>query len=136
MSIFDRAKDMASSDAVKNLADSDTVKKMVASESGEDPGFVGEVINMMKDPSTGGVSGLMKKFQENGLGDTVKSWAGSGGSHSISAEQIKKVFGEDRINAIASKFGMSADDACAKVANILPVIVSKLMPGGAAAAAA
>lgn len=136
MSIFDRAKDMASSDAVKNLADSDTVKKMVASESGEDPGFVGEVINMVKDPSNGGVSGLMKKFQENGLGDTVKSWIGPGGNHPITAEQIKNVLGEDRINSMASKFGMSADDVCAKVAKILPAILSKLMPGGAAAAAA
>jgi len=136
MSIFERAKSMASSDTAKNLADSDTLKKMVAGESGEDPGLVGEVINMVKDPSNGGVSGLIKKFQENGLGDTVKSWAGSGGSHQISAEQVKKVLGEGRINAIASKFGMSADDACAKVANILPVILTKLMPGGAAAAAA
>ncbi len=136
MSIFDRAKDLGSSDAVKNLADSDTLKKMVASDTGEDPGFVGEAINMVKDPSTGGVSGLMKKFQENGLGDTVESWVGPGGSHTITADQIKNVLGEDRINRMASKFGMSADDVCAKLAKVLPAIVSKMMPGGAAAAAA
>jgi uncharacterized protein YidB (DUF937 family) len=135
MSIFDDVKGMANSDVVKRMADSDTVKKMVASESGEHPGLVSHAVDMVKDPSTGGISGLMQKFHENGLGDAVKSWISPGGNHPITAEQITKVLGEDRVNEIASKFGMSAEEASAKLANVLPTVVSKLTSGGAAAAA-
>lgn len=135
MSIFDDVRGMANSDAVKNLADSDTLKKMVASESGEHPGLVSHAVDMLKDPSTGGLSGMMQKFRASGLGEKIESWIGPGGNHPITAEQVTKVLGEDRINAIASKFGMSAEDASAKLAKVLPAIVSKLTPGGTAAAA-
>jgi uncharacterized protein YidB (DUF937 family) len=122
-------------DDVKGLVNSDEVKKMVAGESGEHPGLVSDAVDMVKSPSNGGVSGLMQKFHENGLGDVVKSWIGPGGNHPITAGQVEKVLGKDRINEIAAKFGMSADDASAKLAKVLPAIVSKLTPGGAAAAA-
>lgn len=135
MSIFDAVKGLVSSDAVKNLANSDTVKNMVASESGEHPGLVGHALEMINDPATGGLSGLAEKFHSNGLGDIVNSWIGPGGNHPITAEQITNVLGADRINAIASKFGMSSDDASAKLATLLPSIVDKLTPGGSVAPA-
>lgn len=127
MSIFDQ---------VKGLANSDELKKMVASESGEHPGLVSHAVDMVKDPSTGGVGGLMQKFRANGLGEKVESWIGPGGKHPLTAEEVEKVFGKDHINQIASKFGMSAEDASAKLAKVLPTIMSKLGSGGAAAAAA
>jgi len=130
MSIFDAAKGLLDSDAVKNLASSDTVKNMVASESGEHPGLVGHALDMINDPATGGLSGLAEKFHANGLGEIVNSWIGPGGNHPITAEQITNVLGADRINAIASKFGMSSDEASAKLAMLLPSIVDKLTPGG------
>lgn len=135
MSIFDEVKNLAGSDVVKNLADSDTVKNLVANECGEHAGLVGHAVDLVNDPAIGGVSGLAQKFQANGLGEIVNSWIGPGGNHPITAEQIEKVLGQDRIGAIASKFGMSADDASGKLANLLPTIVDKLTPGGQMATA-
>ena len=135
MSIFDEVKGLASNDAVKGFANSDAVKNMVASESGEHAGLVGHAVDMIKDPAIGGMSGLVQKFHENGLGEIVNSWIGPGGNHPITAEQIEKVLGRDRIAAIASKFGMSPEDASAKLANVLPSVVDKMTPGGDAAAA-
>lgn len=132
MSIFDSIENLAGGDALKNLANSDTVKNLVASECGEHAGLVSHAVDMVNDPSIGGVSGLARKFQANGLGEVVNSWIGPGGNHPITAEQITNVLGADRINAIASKFGMSADDASGKLASLLPTIVDKLTPGGQA----
>lgn len=133
MSIFDAIENLAGGDALKNLANSDTVKNLVTSECGENSGLVGHAVDLVNDPAIGGLSGLVQKFHSNGLGEVVNSWIGPGGNHPITAEQIQNVLGADRINAIASKFGMSADDASGKLASLLPTIVDKLTPGGQAA---
>ena len=122
-------------DAAKGLLDSDAVKKMVASECNEHPGLVSHAVEMVNDPSVGGLDGLVQKFHSKGLGEMVNSWIGPGGNNPITPDQIKNVLGEDRINAIASKFGMSSEDASAKLAQVLPSIVDKLTPGGSVAPA-
>lgn len=126
MSLFDLAKGMAGSDAVKN---------MLSSESQDHPGLVGHALDLVNDPNEGGLDGLVQKFKANGLGDIVNSWIGSGANHPITADQIQQVLGQDRIIAIASKFGMSSEDASAKLAQLLPSVVDKLTPGGTAAPA-
>lgn len=123
MSIFDSAKKLMGNDAVKN---------MVAKECGDHP-LVGHAVDMVNSPETGGMEGLVQKFRANGLGEAVASWIGPGGNHPITAEQIQRVLGQDRINAIASKFGMSPQDASAKLAEVLPTVVSKMSGGSSAA---
>jgi len=117
-------------DAVKGLMGNDTVKNLVESETGNNP-LVSHALDMINDPSTGGVRGLVQQFHANGLGDIVNSWVGSGANQAISADQIQQVLGSDKINAIASKFGISPEDASGKLAQILPSIIDKLTPGGA-----
>lgn len=126
MSLFDSLKGMASNE----------VKKMVASECGEHPGLVSHAVDMVNSKDMGGIEGLMGKFRENGLGDKVESWIGPGGKHPISAVEVERVLGKDRINQIASKSGISADEASAKLAKVLPAIVSKMSGGGTAAVSA
>jgi uncharacterized protein YidB (DUF937 family) len=72
----------------------------------------------------------VQQFHERGMGELVNSWIGPGGNHPITADQIQQVLGQDRINAIASKFGMSSEDVSAKMAQVLPTIVDKLTPAG------
>lgn len=122
-------------DAAKGLLDSDMVKNMVASECSEHPGLVSHAVEMMNDPSVGGLDGLVQKFHSNGMGEIVNSWIGPGGNRPITADQIQQVLGQDRISAIASKFGLSSEDASAKLAQVLPSIVDKLTPGGTVAPA-
>ncbi|MGH9588331.1 MAG: YidB family protein [Acidobacteriaceae bacterium] len=122
-------------DAAKGLLDSNMVKNMVASECNEHPGLVSHAVEMVNDPAVGGLDGLMQKFRSNGLGEAVNSWIGPGGNHPITGDQVQQVLGQDRINAIASKFGMSSEDASAKLAQVLPSIVDKLTPGGSVGSA-
>ena len=112
----------------------DSVKGMVESEIGSQPGgdsgMLSHAMELVNDPANGGLQGLVQQFHDKGLGEVVNSWIGPGGNHPITAEQIQQVIGQDRINTIASKFGMSADDASAKIAQLLPTIVDKLTPDG------
>jgi uncharacterized protein YidB (DUF937 family) len=116
-------------DAVKGLMDNDAVKELVTKECGDNP-LVSHAVDMVNSPEVGGVQGLMQQFHANGLGEIVNSWVGQGGNQPISADQIQQVLGSDKISAIAEKFGISPDDASAKLAQVLPSIVDKMTPGG------
>jgi uncharacterized protein YidB (DUF937 family) len=97
---------------------------------GQNSGLVSHATDLVNNPATGGLEGLVQQFHANGLGGVVNSWVGQGENQAISADQITRVLGADRINAIAAKFGMSPEDASAKLAQVLPVVVSKLTPHG------
>lgn len=118
-------------DSVKGMMGSDAAKEMVAKECGDHP-MIGHAVDMVSSPETGGVEGLVQQFRAKGLGEVVNSWIGPGGNHPITADQVQNVLGQDRINSIATKFGMSAEDASAKLAQVLPTVVSKLAGGGPA----
>ncbi len=78
----------------------------------------------------GGLEGLLKKFQENGLGEVAASWVGKGQNLPISAEQIQKVLGNEQVAAIASKLGVDPQQASMQLAQMLPGLVDKLTPDG------
>jgi len=73
---------------------------------------------------------LLCKFGAGGLGDVAQSWVGKGANLPVSGEQIKSVLGSDAVSGIASKLGISPDQAASKVAGILPGVIDKLTPDG------
>ena len=97
------------------------------------PQMMQAVIGMLSnDGAHGGLGGLMAKFQQAGLGDVVGSWVGSGQNQSVSGEQLTNVLGEGTMAGLAEKMGMSQGDAAAQLSNILPGLIDKLTPHGAA----
>ena len=81
----------------------------------------------------GGVQGIVAQLEQNGLGNTVRSWVGTGANLPITPDQVHQAFGTDTITAMAAKVGLSPQDLAAKLAAILPQAVDKLTPGGAVA---
>ena|SRR5437588_6151327 len=77
-----------------------------------------------------GLSSLVAAFEQQGLGHIAQSWISNGANHAVSADQIQRVLGQNRIQQLASKAGISPDDAAQKLSGILPVVVDKLSPGG------
>lgn len=108
----------------------DSVREMLGKEGGENAGLMSHAMDLVNNPETGGLQGLLQQFHAHGLGGVASSWVGQGANQAISADQIQKVLGQDRINAIASKFGMSPEDASAKMAQVLPSIIDRLTPHG------
>ena len=107
----------------------DNLKLMTGSKM-EEAGGMGHVAELLHSPEVGGVSGLIQMFHEKGMGGLVSSWVSNEANHPISGEQIVHVLGQDRVNALAGKIGMSPDTAAEKLAQFLPMIVNKLTPNG------
>jgi uncharacterized protein YidB (DUF937 family) len=78
----------------------------------------------------GGVQGIIAQLEQQGLGNTVKSWVGTGANQAISPDQVHQAFGTDTITAMAAKVGLSPQDLAAKLSAFLPQAIDKLTPGG------
>ena len=88
-------------------------------------GMVGAVL-----AQSGGLSGLMNKFSQGGLGGAFSSWVGTGENQPVSGDQIQKALGSEQISALAAKMGIDPAQASQMLAQYLPKIVDKLTPAG------
>jgi uncharacterized protein YidB (DUF937 family) len=89
---------------------------------------------LASDGAHGGLDGLVQKFNQAGMGDVISSWIGKGENLPISADQLKQVLGSDTLSNIASQLGMSPGQASGHLSEMLPGIIDKLTPHGAAPA--
>jgi uncharacterized protein YidB (DUF937 family) len=105
------------------------VTDKLSGEGGQNP-IMDAALNLINNPQTGGLTGLVQTFKDKGLGDAVASWISTGENQQISAEQIQKVLGNQKIQQIAGKLGISTDELSGKLATMLPEVVDKLTPGG------
>jgi uncharacterized protein YidB (DUF937 family) len=78
----------------------------------------------------GGLGGVLGKFRQAGMGSQVDSWVSTGPNQDVSREQIEQAFGPTALNDIASKFGMSQEDAGSALTRIMPELVNQLTPRG------
>jgi uncharacterized protein YidB (DUF937 family) len=78
----------------------------------------------------GGLQGVVNEFEKNGLGQTVKSWVGTGPNDPISADDVHKVFGADLLQQLAAKSGLSVSDLAQKLSQVLPKAVDSMTPDG------
>lgn len=95
-------------------------------------GILGHVMDLVNNPQTGGLQGLMQQFQSNGLGEVMNSWVGNGQNQSISGDQITQVLGQDKVNEIAGKLGMDPNQISGLIAQHLPGVIDKMTPQGQA----
>lgn len=90
------------------------------------------VIAMLAQPGPGGsgLDGLVRQFQQGGLGELVASWIGTGHNLPVSPEQLSGVLGEERLGQFAHLLGVSRGDAALQLSNVLPQVVDRLTPDG------
>jgi uncharacterized protein YidB (DUF937 family) len=88
------------------------------------------VVNVINNPDTGGLAGLVQTFKDKGLADAVSSWVSTGQNVPVSGEQIQSVLGSEQIQQVAEKMGISNEAASGSLASLLPEIIDKLTPNG------
>jgi uncharacterized protein YidB (DUF937 family) len=93
--------------------------------------LIESVAGLLGHPEVGGVNGLARLFQSQGLGHLVSAWIGNGPNPSISGDQLRQVLRSQRIAEIARTLGIDPDQAATRLAAILPHAVDHLTPNGA-----
>jgi uncharacterized protein YidB (DUF937 family) len=78
----------------------------------------------------GGISGLVAKFEQAGMGSTVRSWIGTGPNDTVSSAQVHTALGPELIQQLAAKTGLSPEDLAEKLSRVLPGVVDHLTPDG------
>lgn len=78
----------------------------------------------------GGLSGLVERFQEAGLGNAIHSWIGMGQNVPVTAEQMEEVLGEGHLQQIAEETGLPHPDVAERLSAMLPDLIDKLTPAG------
>jgi uncharacterized protein YidB (DUF937 family) len=79
---------------------------------------------------SGGLTDLVRQFQQSGHGDVVNSWVSPGANKPISPNDLAKALGADRIDTLSTQTGMSRDDLLAGLSRELPQAVDELTPEG------
>ena len=91
------------------------------------PAVLGEV---MGNGGQGGLSAIVAKLEQAGLGDQVKSWIGTGQNRPITAEQLQQVLGSDTVKQLAARFNIPVDQLSQVLAQALPGAVDSASPNG------
>jgi uncharacterized protein YidB (DUF937 family) len=99
-------------------------------QSGGENQLLNIVMQLINNPQTGGLGGLVQSFEQGGLGNIVNSWVSTGHNLPISAEQIQAALGGGRLQDIAARLGVSTEQASGSLADLLPQVVDKLTPNG------
>ena len=89
-----------------------------------------QTVLSMVNNHPGGLQGLVQSFEQQGLGGVVQSWVGNGQNQPVSGEQVQNVLGNDKVQEVASKLGISAGEASSAIAQVLPHVVDHLTPNG------
>lgn len=78
----------------------------------------------------GGLNGLIARFHEHGVGDIVQSWISSGPNQTVSPDTLQNVLGSGALNDLASKVGVSPEQASSLLSQVLPHVVDHATPNG------
>src|SRR5262249_47044285 len=78
----------------------------------------------------GGVSGLLSRFQNAGLGDTAQSWVSTGANQPITSEHIQQVFSGQELTDWAGKLGIPPEMISTLLAQVPPQVVDHCTPKG------
>jgi uncharacterized protein YidB (DUF937 family) len=91
-----------------------------------------EALSLVKDyfDKHGGVDGVVAELEKTGFGQQVKSWIGTGSNLPMSADDIKKALGSEKLKDIAASTGIPVDKAAEYLAQHLPTAVDKATPDG------
>ncbi len=82
-----------------------------------------------------GVAGLAQKFKDNGLDQQVSSWISTGENLPVVGDQIKQALGNEAVANIASKLGITENEAADELAKAVPAAVDQATPTGQAPSA-
>lgn len=103
-----------------------------SSTDGLDLGDISSALSGLLGGSQGGIDlgGIVSRLQEGGLASIAASWLGDGANDGISADQVKDLLGQEKIDAFSTQLGVSQENALNGLAAALPSVIDKSSSGG------
>jgi uncharacterized protein YidB (DUF937 family) len=92
-------------------------------------GAAGSVLSDLIAQS-GGIGGLVSRFQQAGLGDKTGSWVGTGQNVPLALEELVRVIPPEQIEALAQRYGLPAGIVSQVLAQVVPHAVDAATPAG------
>lgn len=96
---------------------------------GLDPQVLMGIVGMLMN-NAGGLSGLLGKLQQGGLGDAAASWVGTGANQPVQPDALGSALGPDLMGMIAGQLGGNQQQAAGTLADLLPGLIDQLTPKG------
>ena len=78
----------------------------------------------------GGLSDLIGKLTAGGAAPQVNSWVGPGANQPIQPGQLGSALGQNTLNDLAQRTGMSQQELLNQLAVVLPQVINHLTPNG------
>jgi uncharacterized protein YidB (DUF937 family) len=64
------------------------------------------------------------------MSSQANSWVGAGANEPVTGKEVEDVVGSEEIDRIASRLGISREEAADDVAQVLPALVDRVSPEG------
>jgi uncharacterized protein YidB (DUF937 family) len=93
-------------------------------------GSLMDLATSMIQGQSGGLGGLLAKFQSAGLGEQADSWVSTGANKPVTPDQMSSALGSNSLASMAQKFGINPQMAGAALATLLPMVIDHLTPKG------
>ena len=77
-----------------------------------------------------GLRNLIGDLEQNGHGETARSWIGTGENQPISQSELANAVGINDIDAVAQQTGMPREQVLSSLSEHLPEFVNQLTPDG------
>jgi uncharacterized protein YidB (DUF937 family) len=87
------------------------------------------VVGMLTN-SSGGLSGLVSKLTQSGLGDIAASWIGKGDNKPVTPQQLEEALGADKVAELAKEAGIPEEKGAEVLSQVLPSVVNEMTPDG------
>jgi uncharacterized protein YidB (DUF937 family) len=78
----------------------------------------------------GGLGDLIGKLTAGGAAPQVNSWVGPGQNQPIQPGQLGSALGQNTLNELSQRTGMSQQELLAQLATVLPQLIHQLTPNG------
>lgn len=103
---------------------------MLASESGRSAGPISSDASVSQEPAaiSGGLNELLQRFEQNGFGDVIQSWIGSGSNQQISPDELHQAIGPQTVDRLSQQTGVPHGQLLPLLAQALPAIIDRLTP--------
>jgi uncharacterized protein YidB (DUF937 family) len=78
----------------------------------------------------GALGSLVGRFHQTGFGQQADSWVGQGPNQPIAPHQVGDVLGEDTLNELQARTGLSRDQLLQELSHELPQAINAVTPEG------